>query len=292
MSVIPAPSHPTSVAVVMTCHNRRERTQASIESIRRSARHLPRGYSVHIIVVDDGSTDGTHQLLQSLRPHLSILRGDGQLFWNGGMRRAFGLALEQNHDFYLWLNDDVVLFETAMPQMLETHDALIKKYGNGGIVVGSTCDDRGQITYGGRRRRSKLNPLWLSFVYSTDQALSCETFNGNCVLISANAAETLGNLDPAFVHNMGDLDYGFRALKKGVPQWVMPGFVGRCVIGPRVDQSGRDPSIPFVERWQRIISAKALPPRAWAIFCKRHAGYLWPAIWTWTYLKVVIRLFY
>ena len=64
---------------------------------------------LNVYLVDDGSTDGTSEAVKKNFPQVNIIKGDGTLFWNGGMRVAFSKAMESEHDYYLWLNDDTIL---------------------------------------------------------------------------------------------------------------------------------------------------------------------------------------
>ena len=43
-----------------------------------------------------------------------------------------------------------------------------------------------------------------------------------------SVASKVGNIDGAFIHSMGDLDYGLRARKLGCSIWTAPSFVGTC----------------------------------------------------------------
>jgi hypothetical protein len=84
------------------------------------------------------------------------------------------------------------------------------------------------------------------------------------------------------------MDYGLRATKAGIPLWVMPGFVGKCGNDHPLEGSYLDISLPFSVRWKKALSVKELNPRAWATFCSRHAGLLWPLHWAWPYAKIVL----
>jgi GT2 family glycosyltransferase len=110
--------------------------------------------------------------------------------------------------------------------------------------------------------------------------------NGNCVLIPRAVATGVGNLDSAFVHVMGDFDYGLRARTAGFGIWVLPGFAGICdknsLAGTFFDRS-----LAVPERWRRMQSPKGLPPAEWKIFCRRHAGSLWMLYFFWPYLRMV-----
>jgi GT2 family glycosyltransferase len=227
-------------------------------------------------------------MLQDRFPQVEVLHSDGSFYWNGGMRLAFGRALEQGHDFYLWVNDDTTLYPDCLERLLATHDALLSSTGRCGLVVGSTCNDEGQASYGGLRRRAGGKALQFFLVEPEAQPQSCESANGNCLLVSAEAARQLGNLEEAYVHCMGDLDYGLRASKAGIPLWVMPGFVGTCGNDHPVEGSYLDRSLPFSVRWKKALSPKELSPRAWGVFCRRHAGPWWPIYWAWPYAKIVL----
>lgn len=239
------------------------------------------------VVTDDGSTDGTPEMLAAEFPHVTVLHGDGNLFWAGGMRRAFDHALSEGHDFYLWINDDVVLYPDCLRVLLETHAEQVSRTGRSGIVVGSMRNPQGQFTYGGMVRQAGLWGPRYPKQPPSDTPVPCDTMNGNCVLISREAAAVLGSMDPAYRHGIGDMDYGLRATQAGVPVWVMPGYAGLCAHDHRIEGSYLDRTLPVSVRWQKITGPKGLAPHAWWTYCRRHAGWLWPLHWAWPYAKVV-----
>lgn len=277
-----------SIAAVLTCFNRKDNTENCLDALFVAAQRLKNRIRLHVIVTDDGSSDGTGEMLINRFPQVEVLRGDGRLFWNGGMRLAFGRALQQGHDFYLWLNDDTSLFPDCLEQLLATHDALISKTGKSGLVVGSTCGNDGKVTYGGLYRPNPKRPLKFALMQPVATPQPCESCNGNCLLISAEAARQLGNLDAAYVHGLGDIDYGLRASEAGIPLWIMPGFAGKCDNFHPVQGSYLDRSLPFSVRWNKALSSKELSPRAWGVFCRRCAGPWWPIYWACPYIKVVL----
>ena len=270
----------------MTCHNRRAKTVACVESLRAAAAPLAGRYRFQLYLTDDGSTDGTADGVLAIDPDARILRGSGDLFWNGGMHRAFAAALADGHDFYLWLNDDVTLFPDGLQRLFATFEEKAAA-GPAPIVVGATCDDAGRTTYGGVDRPSWWKRTTFRRQTSAVQAARCETFNGNCVLIPSAVAARLGNLDPRFAHAMGDLDYGLRARALDIPRWVMAGHVGRCINDHAVAGSHDDRSLPLAQRWRKVTSNKALEPASWAAFCRRHAGPVWPLFWAWPYARTI-----
>lgn len=272
------------IAVLLTCFNRRQKTLACIDAVL--AQTALDAVTLDFYITDDSSDDGTAAALIGKNARIRLLQGNGSLFWNGGMRLAWAEAMKGNYDFYLWLNDDTFLYPDTLQRMVATYRAAAQGGATAGIVVGSTHDGTG-ISYGGERQRSRLRPLTLARIAPQDVAQQCDTFNGNCVLISRAAADVLGNLDPGFIHAMGDTDYGLRARHAGIPMWVMPGFAGDCVDDGIIAGGYADRALPLTVRLGKVMGPKGLPWRAWLVLCQRHAGWLWPVYWSWPYLKIV-----
>ena len=274
-----------SLAVLMTCFNRREETLRCLSAVHRQAGSDT--LDVTVILVDDGSTDGTADAVRLAFPATRVLPGSGSLFWNRGMRVAFEHARNRGFDAYLWLNDDTILFPDAIERLV-TVMLTLKHRGIEAILTGSTCErSSGLRTYGGFRWANGWRRKLVPVDPSSETPLACHTMNGNCTLIPARIAEQLGSLDGAFQHSFGDLDYGFRARRAGYPIYVAPGFFGSCSDN---SQSGtwRDRSASFRERWRHLNSPKGSPFAEWVLYCYRHLGRLWPLYAASPYLKTIV----
>lgn len=274
------------VAALLTCFNRREKTLNALEAIQSQQEACPRKLTV--ILVDDGSTDGTAEAVASVHPKVHIMRGDGSLFWNGGMRVAFAEAMRSDFDYYLWLNDDTRLFDGALDRLLGTAQRL-EREGRTAIVVGSTCDPvRESWTYGGFRRRLSWRGVQILSVQPLpDELQPCDTMNGNCTLIPRAITRKVGNLDAAFQHSIGDFDYGFRTRAAGFEICIVPGYVGCCARNSGIG-TWRDNGAAFSKRWRHLMSPKGLPFREWLIYTYRHCGALWPFYTVMPYLKTLL----
>src|SRR5215203_4845952 len=107
------------VAALITCHNRREKTLLCLSAL--FDQDMLSKTTLEVYLVDDGSTDGTAEAVQAAYPEVKVWRGDGSLFWNGGMRLAFAEAMKVGYDYYLWLNDDTLLDDHAISSLLTTY---------------------------------------------------------------------------------------------------------------------------------------------------------------------------
>jgi len=274
------------IAAVMTVFNRREKTLACLRALQAGAARIPQ-LRLSVCLTDDGSTDGTRAAVAAEFPEVLVLGGDGSLYWNGGMRKAMAAAIALHPDFYLWLNDDVELAADAIDRLLETASAPGRASAVGPIVVGSTADPvKGNTTYGGRLRSSALRPLHFSLVEPGAEPVPCETMNANCVLLPAAVVGALGNLDAAFVHGLGDFDYGLRARRAGYELLVCPGHIGRCAaVSDRGDSKKAFTSMRVA--WRRISGPKAFPPAAWRTFTRRYGGPFWLAYWVKPYVRAL-----
>jgi GT2 family glycosyltransferase len=272
------------VAAVMAAYNRKDLTLASLRSLR--AQRAP-GVTLDAFVLDDASSDGTSKAIAEEFPEVAVLQGTGRLYWNGGMRAAFGAAMAGDYDYYLWMNDDTTLDDRALAALIDTEREVRERGDEAVIVAGSTRHpETGELTYGGLVRPSRWRRLRWELVEPADQPLPCETINGNTVLIARAVVRRVGNIDPAFVQQMGDYDYGLRARAAGCSVWIAPGTVGTCATNPP-PTPGKE---PFLQEWRRLWSTKELLPGPWAVFSRRWAGRLWPVYWLSPYLRAGLRL--
>jgi len=266
------------IAVLMTCFNRHLTTLKCLDAIKAQV-----GLSdirLHIFLVDDRSTDGTREGVSNAHPDVTILQGDGSLYWCGGMRKAWAEALKEDYDFYLWLNDDTHIHEKTIRELVNTSKMLLKQEDAPVILTGATREPFTDVcTYGGVNLNGFLTRPAFRKVDPIDRPLQCDTINGNCVLVPREVAKRVGNLSAAFTHGIGDFDYGLRAQKFGIQCWLAEGFIGECSGKSKVG-SWQDQDLSMDERIVAMHQPTGLPPiREWMVFTWRHAGWLWPVCW-------------
>jgi len=249
-----------SIAVLITCYNRKDKTITCLHDLFLQ-QGLGEQYTLKVFLVDDASTDGTGETVKENFPEVKIIPGNGKLFWTRGMHLAWSVAAKEGFDFYLWLNDDTMLFPTAL---LDMANSAIKT-NEESIICGTTCSAvTGAVTYGGRSKTKGL-------LAPNNELQQCDYFNGNCVLIPDSVYKVIGNLDPTFNHSIGDWDYGLRAGKAKIKSFIPPAYIGTC---EKHDSIAKWCS-PIVKLKDRIKAFRTpLGPNVYQffVFDRRHNG--------------------
>ena len=251
------------ISALLTCHNRRDKTLACLDQLYRQ--RLPMGVRLHVTLVDDGSNDGTTEAIRKDFQDVEVLRGDGSLFWCGGMRKAWQHAAQSDPDFYLLLNDDTVLETNAVAVLLDICNSPAERR----IAVAAIREPgTNRISYGGSVLTGNRPPL-------NGIPKPCDTFNANCVLVTRAVYREMGMFHSAYTHAMGDTDYGLQAGKREIEILQSGEFLGEC---PRNPPGGgwRDRSLPRLKRLKILQSPKGLPFREWMEFNRRNSGWKWP----------------
>jgi len=256
-----------TIATLITCHNRREKTLACIKTLFNSS--LPQDYKLSLFLVDDGSIDGTSEVVKEKFPMVIIIQGTGNLFWNQGMRLAWTTAVKfQNYDFYLWLNDDTLLHKEALLELIECYNEAFRKDKKSSVIVGgckSSSSNVVEFSYGGSNDSGPVIPNGI--------LQTCKFINGNVVLISKEIYDKLGNLSPDFTHAYGDYDYSLKAIQKGFNCYTSRKYIAIC------DRNNLpiwcNPQSPLLKRIRCLFSTKGLNMKEYIIFRRRYWGWLW-----------------
>lgn len=92
------------VYVLAPVHNRRAITERMIHCLQSQT------YSNwHLVLIDDGSTDGTSEMAHRLVPSLTLLRGKGNWWWAGSLQQGYKWLKKNGTapaDVVLIMNDD------------------------------------------------------------------------------------------------------------------------------------------------------------------------------------------
>lgn len=272
---LPSPSLPGScdrarIAVLMATFNRPELTADALHALALSAEHA--GVSVKLFLADASTNELTKRSIAGIFPDAETIRVSDDSYWANSMRIAWEHAQHWDHDFVMWLNDDVTLERKAL-------SCLIESSVNGpaaSVAVGATRDPAtGEMTYGGKLHGPWFAPLHGPRLLPTDRAQKIGIIEGNIVLIPKTVDDAVGGFPSGYLHNMADTAYGLRVKKKEIKVLLCPGFLGTCSANP-AGELWRDTSLPAKTRWAHLSSPKGRPFRYWFKLCREIGGVTWP----------------
>lgn len=213
----PTPS--ASVFCVVLHHNGFERTHNCLCHLRELVAPQPR-----VIVVDNGSTDGSGLAIGHRFLEIELLRLETNRGFSGGNNEGVRRALEQGADFVWLLNDDCEVQPDSLVGLLDAmrdpkagaaasvllnHDGSIQTWGGGRVnfSLGLPSDNRGP------REAEKTQYL-----------------KGASLLLRARALQQVGLLSEDFFLFWEDTDLGFRLRDAG---WIL-----RVAVRSRVRHLG------------------------------------------------------
>ncbi len=248
------------IAILITCFNRKSKTLACLKHIyeQKNIDDL----NINIFIVDGGSTDGTPEAVKTNFPQVNISVHNG-LFWAGGMRAAWDMALEkqQKYDFFLLLNDDTIISPSCLQDLLKADEYSHSVYKKGGIYIGATKDIKSNnYTYGGEIEGK-------GHVFPNGKYQEIQLGNANIMLVSQEVFSKIGGFCKDYTHGIADYDYTLRASRAGYPILLLPMACGYCENDhPKTWVS---PKAPLKERIKYLYSPKGLAYKEYMIYIRR-----------------------
>ena len=100
-----------TISIIIPIYNRIDITKQGLKSLNSSlynCKPASNNFNFEIIVIDDGSSDGSGAWVTNNYPDIHLLNGDGNLWWTGSINMGAKYAINTlNSDYILLWNDDV-----------------------------------------------------------------------------------------------------------------------------------------------------------------------------------------
>ncbi|HEX8038190.1 MAG TPA: glycosyltransferase family 2 protein, partial [Chryseosolibacter sp.] len=199
------------VYIIIPVFNRKEFTRTCLLSLERQTLQDHK-----IIVVDDGSTDGTKDMIREEFPDVTVLFGNGSLYWTASVNLGIRHALSEGAEYIMTLNNDTVAEKHLMEKMRfwsqEKPQALL-----GALDIDSISR---RPYYGGEivHRLWNTSTFLLNKLPERDRTglHKVSLFPGRGLLIPRNVFETIGLFEQnKLPHYMADYDFTRMAADHG-----------------------------------------------------------------------------
>ena len=234
------------VVIVILNWNGKEDTAECIDSLKRI------DYSNHrILVVDNGSTDGSAEWFDRMYPEIEVVRNKKNLGYTGGNNIGIRRAIILSADYVLLLNNDTIVDSGFLTELINAvgHD---KSIGIAGPTVfdygsNSSVQATGAIVrwYTGSTTRIELGTTGCD---DARRRIEVDFVSGSCLLARTSIIERVGYLDDCFFAHWEEIDWCVGAKNAGykvvwAPNariWHKCGATGGRIPGFREYHNGRN----------------------------------------------------
>ncbi len=211
------------ISICIISYNTRQLLADCLRSIQASGTHR----SYEIIITDNGSTDGSLEMLQTEFPEVQVIRNISNLGYTVPMNQALRLALGR---YLVQLNPDTLV----QPGLFDTLADYLEANPQVGILSPKVLNRDGTLQYQCRRSAARPSDA-LSYMLHLDRLFSksqrfggylmtymdanatheAEAVSGSCMMIRREVVEGIGYLDEAIFAYQEDTEFCFRARKAG-----------------------------------------------------------------------------
>ena len=201
-------------------HNRVDLTRQCLAAVRQNTSDV----SYDVVLVDDGSTDGTAEFLAGLEPPFRSITNDGNL---GFARSCNAGAWAADGEYILFLNNDTVPLPGWLPPMIRC----MEERPEVGIVGSKLLYPEGDlIQHAGvaispDKAAYHIYRCLPSDIPEVNRERECQAVTGACFLVRKSLFKELRGFDAVFRNGLEDIDFCLRAREHGYKVWYCPSSV-------------------------------------------------------------------
>jgi GT2 family glycosyltransferase len=266
------------LSVIILNYNTKQLLKDCLSSIFASGR----SESWEVIVSDNGSTDGSLDMVKQEFPQVKIIANNANLGFSKGNNVAIMQAVGRH---ILLLNSDTIVKPDAFTKMVAKADSSA----NIGALGPKILLPNGELDPSARRNFPNPANAFLRLFglkrfsnYNVsgpiDQEMEVEAIMGACMLVPRQVVDKVGMLDEQFFFYGEDLDWCFRIKQAGY----------KIIYYPPAEilhiKSASSKHIPF-----KIVKVAYT---AMKIFYKKHYAPHYPTVFNWlVYLGINLRMY-
>jgi len=198
-------SEKETVYVLLPVHNRRDTTERFLKCLAKQ-----RYPHIHLILIDDGSTDNTSGMAKEYFPELTLLTGKGNWWWAGSLQQGHKW-LQKNacgaSDIVLIINDDT----TFEADFVENAVQVLRERGRALLLARLYSQHSGEYLEAGVR----VDWRTLSFVGTMDLGeINCFSTRG--LFFRVRDFQLIGGFHSFLLPHYGtDYEFTMRAFRRG-----------------------------------------------------------------------------
>ena len=274
------------LSICILTYNSKSYLRDCLDSIRTFP---PKG-EYEIIVADNGSTDGSLQMLEEEYPEVQLIRNQENLGFTKPNNQMLHLA---KGEFLLLLNPDTKLIEDCFNPQLD----YLKAHPEVGICIPKVLNADGSFQKQSRRgeprplevfgyftglgklfpNNKRLNGYLMSWL-PEDEIAEVKAVSGSCMFIRRETWQAVGDLDETFFAFQEDSDYCIRAGTLGWTVVYLP--ISRIIHYGGKGGSG-------VKPWKSIFEWH----RSYYLFYKKHYAKEYFFLFNWFYYFLMLLKF-
>ena len=198
------------IGIVCPVHNGIRYTKSCLQSLASACSQVRDDRRPLIIVVDDGSTDGTSCWIRSNYPEVTVLHGSGHLWWSGAVRLGARYACRIGCEYVLLINNDNLFEKTFLDRLMRFARE------TGYRVVGSIVIDMNTGTSAAGGTYEESTATLTPSAPGDGVAMCVDWLSGRGTLIHRSVFDQIGFWHAKrFPQYYSDVDFCLRAKKAG-----------------------------------------------------------------------------
>jgi len=208
------------ISIVVLNWNGLADTIECVESLRKL-----RGTDHEVIIVDNGSTDGSERALRERFPEIEIIQTGANLGFAGGSNRGIARALKSGADYIILLNNDTVVDPGFAAELAAAADrdsdagilcSKVYFYDRPDVLWYAGADFSVALGWGRMRGYNQTDDGRYDKTEETARPCGCS------MMVTRRLCETVGLFDEEYFCYVEDTDLGMRAARAGLKVLFVP----------------------------------------------------------------------